>query len=42
MQLSKNKFDSKKVEQFLINENKFITDLFSVAAIPDRKGTIII
>lgn len=38
MHLLKNKFDSKKVEQFLINENKFITDLFSVAAIPERNG----
>ncbi|KAJ8967997.1 hypothetical protein NQ314_002531 [Rhamnusium bicolor] len=39
MQLIKNrtKFDPKKVEQILINENKFITDLFSVTAIPERK-----
>ncbi|XP_018575032.1 surfeit locus protein 6 homolog [Anoplophora glabripennis] len=37
MQLLKNKFDSKKVEQFLISENKFITDLFSITAIPERK-----
>ncbi|KAJ8983917.1 hypothetical protein NQ317_006721 [Molorchus minor] len=36
MQLTKNKFDAKKVEELLTKENKFIMDLFSVAAIPDR------
>lgn len=34
----KSKFNSKKVEEFLKNENKFITELFSITSIPDRKG----
>ncbi|XP_060523465.1 surfeit locus protein 6 homolog [Cylas formicarius] len=33
---SKNKFDVKKVQQMLRNENKFITDLLAIAAIPNR------
>jgi len=38
MQLPKNevKFDYKKVQQILKDENKFITDLLSIVALPDR------
>ncbi|KAJ8919191.1 hypothetical protein NQ315_012179 [Exocentrus adspersus] len=37
MKLFKSNFEPKKVEQFLITENKFISDLFSVASIPVRQ-----
>ncbi|CAH0559436.1 unnamed protein product [Brassicogethes aeneus] len=38
MQLPKPKFDSKKVEEILTRENKFISHLFSIAVVPERKG----
>lgn len=40
MQLTKEnaKFERKKVEAFLRNENKFITDVFSFTLIPERNG----
>ncbi|XP_023016901.2 surfeit locus protein 6 homolog [Leptinotarsa decemlineata] len=37
MQLSQGKFDVKQIRQFLVNENKFITDLLTRTCIPDRK-----
>lgn len=43
MQLPKveHKFDMKKVEQILLNENRFITNLLSISAIPERRGKLI-
>lgn len=32
------KFDWKKIEEFLRNENKFITEVFSFTSIPERNG----
>lgn len=32
------KFDSKKVEEFLRSENKFISEVFSFTSIPERNG----
>lgn len=36
--MKNSKFDSKKVEEFLKKENKFITEVFSFTSIPDRNG----
>lgn len=32
------KFDAKKIEEILRNENIFITNLLSVTAVPERRG----
>lgn len=39
MQLIKSNFNIKHIEECLITENKFITDILKRSCIPERKGT---